>query len=159
MTEQEMTQKIETLEGRLAKAADAYKLVKSELTASKTKIEELETYIANLEAEPTNPQPTVDEAELQSLRQQVKDLQDELDINGNSGEEIANLNKRLDKAKEIFATQKTKIKDLENTNKTVTESLSKLEGDMNSLRADYDRITDALGDATDKLNQIKGILS
>lgn len=158
MTEQEMTQKIETLEGRLVKAADAYKAVKAELTESKTKIEELETYIANLEAEPRNPQPTVDVAELESLRQQVKDLQDELDINGNSGEEIANLNKRLDKAKEVFATQKIRIKDLEEANKTVTENLTKMEANMNNLKADYDKVTDLFNEASDKLNQIKSIL-
>lgn len=87
-----------TVEERLAKATECYKEVKAKLDAANARIAELEA----------KSQESGNE-DVAKLLRKVKELEDEITINGNSQEEIAKLNERLNKAKAIFAEQKTTI--------------------------------------------------
>lgn len=154
LTTEELTEKVETLETRLAKATDAYKTVKAELDAAKKQITVL---TEKLEAENPNA-PTVDQAELESLRQKVKDYEDELAINGNPAEEIATLNERLTKAKQIFTEQKENIKTLRAELDTKTKELTETEDALKESETSLIATNERLAGLKVKLSEIVSVL-
>lgn len=83
-----------TVEERLAKATECYKELKSKYDQQEQRLAEALK-------------------EIEKKNEAIKELQDEITINGNSTEEIKTLNGRLDVAKKTFAEQKGKIKSLE----------------------------------------------
>ena len=93
--------KIVKLEERLEKATVTFKEMKSQLD---DKVKENEI-----------------------LKTRVAELEDELVINGNSKEEIEGLKARLEKAKEIFTTQKSKIVEVTELNNTHVARIIELE--------------------------------
>lgn len=127
--------KITKLEERLEKAASTFKDMKVQLEEK--------------------------EKENESLKSRISDLEDELTINGGAKEEVENLKSRLEKAKEIFTTQKAKIAelleavnekelmfkdiqaDLAETEKQCTELTERvhvLEGDNTNLKSILERV-------------------
>ena len=109
MTIEELTKQNEELTKRLDKATKCYKEVKSQLDAKDTEIESLREQLGAA----NSSQPTTDNTELETLKQRVKELEDEIAINGNASEDIAKLQERLENAKRIFAEQKASIKEQE----------------------------------------------
>ena len=109
MTIEELTKQNEELTKRLDKATKCYKEVKSQLDAKEAEIASLKEQLTATESE----QPAVDSSALESLKQRVKELEDEIAINGNASEDIAKLQERLENAKRIFAEQKASIKEKE----------------------------------------------
>lgn len=107
MTIEELTKQNEELTKRLDKATKCYKEVKSQLDAKDTEIESLREQLGAA----NSSQSTTDNAELETLKQRVKELEDEIAINGNASEDIAKLQERLENAKRIFAEQKASIKE------------------------------------------------
>lgn len=127
--------KIAKLEERLEKAASTFKEMKAQLD---DKVKENE-----------------------ALKTRISELEDELTLNGGAAEEVEGLKGRLEKAKEIFATQKAKITelsetvnekeqmfkdiqaDLAETEKQcteLTERVHALEGDNTNLKSILDRV-------------------
>ena len=95
--------KIVKLEERLEKAASTFKDMKAQLEEK--------------------------EKENETLKTRITELEDELTLNGGAVEEVEGLKGRLEKAKEIFATQKAKIAEL-------TEQLSEKSKMFDDVRAD-----------------------
>lgn len=111
MTIEELTKQNEELAKRLDKATKCYKEVKSQLDAKDTEIESLREQLSEQLGAANSSQSTTDNAELETLKQRVKELEDEIAINGNASEDIAKLQERLENAKRIFAEQKASIKE------------------------------------------------
>lgn len=126
-----LDKQIEELTERLEKATKCYKEVKAELDAKNKLLVEMDA--------------ATDTAELNA---RIKELEDEIAINGNASEEIAKLNERLDKAKQIFAEQKATIKDLKAANETLTTN-------FNESRTEYAAKCGELEAMKDTLNNLK----
>lgn len=101
--------KIAKLEERLANAATTFKDMKGQLDAKEKENEELKT--------------------------RVTELEDELTLNGGASKEVDDLKARLEKAKEIFTTQKNKIAELTKSNETKMVQISQFESDIAQLTA------------------------
>lgn len=101
--------KIAKLEERLANAATTFKDMKGQLDAKEKENEELKT--------------------------RVTELEDELTLNGGASKEVEDLKARLEKAKEIFTTQKNKIAELTKSNETKMVQISQFETDIAQLNA------------------------
>lgn len=124
--------KIAKLEERLEKAASTFKEMKAQLDDKVKENEALKTHIAELE--------------------------DELTLNGGAAEEVEGLKGRLEKAKEIFATQKAKISEITELNNTHVTRITELESANNELTAELEKLNEAYDVLYDKFEQIKGIV-
>lgn len=124
--------KIAKLEERLEKAASTFKEMKAQLDDKVKENEALKTRIAELE--------------------------DELTLNGGAAEEVEGLKGRLEKAKEIFATQKAKITEITELNNTHVARITELEGTNNELTTALEKLNGAYEDLCNKFEQIKGIV-
>ena len=132
--------KIEKLEERLEKAAATFKEMKAQLD---DKVKENEI-----------------------LKTRVTELEDELVINGNSKEEIEGLKARLEKAKEIFATQKSKIAEVTELNDGHVVRITELENEKDKLNEEIkeliksvDILKETNNGLCDKLERIKDIVN
>ena len=124
--------KIVKLEERLEKAASTFKEMKAQLD---DKVKENE-----------------------SLKTRISELEDELTLNGGAAEEVEGLKGRLEKAKEIFATQKAKITEITELNNTHVARITELEGTNNELTTELEKLNGAYEDLCNKFEQIKGIV-
>lgn len=111
--------KIEKLEERLAKATDTFKTMKTQMDEK--------------------------DKEIESLKARVTELEDELTLNGGATEEVENLKGRLEKAKEIFATQKAKITEL-------SEAVNEKEQMFKDIQADLAQTEKQCTELTEQLN-------
>lgn len=112
---EDLEKKVADLEEKLNKARIMYKEQKEELEKTKNELKVLQNS---------------GEKDDTSLQKRIKELENEIIINGSSSEEIKTLNMRLDKAKEVYAAQKDEIlrlnaekTELIEKNKTITEEL------------------------------------
>lgn len=133
-------EKILKLEERLEKAASTYKDMKVQLD-DKSK-------------------------ENEALKVRISELEDELTLNGGAVEEIENLKNRLEKAKEIFANQKTKIGELTRANSDANDQLTERKSEIESLNArvselekEVDLLTNSNGSLKEAIGRIKEIVS
>ena len=131
--------KIAKLEERLEKAAVAFKEMKSQLDDKMKENEALKTRVAELE--------------------------DELTLNGGAVEEVEGLKARIEKAKEIFSTQKAKIAEVTELNNNhvirITElenEKDKLNGEIKELIKSVDILNETNEGLCDKLERIKDIV-
>ena len=115
--------KIVKLEERLEKAAATFKEMKGQLEAK--------------------------EKENEELRARVEELQDELTLNGGAAEEVENLKGRLEKAKEIFTTQKAKIAEL-------TEAVNEKEQLFKDIQADLAVTEKQCTELTERVHALEG---
>jgi len=134
-------EKIVKLEERLEKAAATFKEMKGQLETK--------------------------EKENEELKGRIQELEDELTLNGGAAQEVEGLKGRLEKAKEIFTTQKAKIAelseavnekeqmfkdiqaDLAETEKQcteLTERVHALEGDNATLKSTLDRVREIVSE-------------
>lgn len=103
--------------------------------------------------------------ENEALKTRVAELEDELVINGNSKEEIEGLKARLEKAKEIFTTQKSKIAEVTELNDGHVVRITELENEKDKLNEEIkeliksnDTLQETNKDLFDKLEKIKDII-
>lgn len=125
--------RIAKLEERLDKAASTFKEMKAQLD---DKVKENET-----------------------LKVRITELEDELTLNGGAVEEVEGLKGRLEKAKEIFATQKAKIAEITDLNDMRALRITELETTNNELTADLEKLNQAYGKLSDTISQIREILN
>ncbi len=124
--------KIMKLEERLEKAASTFKDMKGQLEEK--------------------------EKENELLKLRISELEDELTINGGAAEEVEGLKGRLEKAKEIFATQKAKITEITELNNTHVTRIAELEGINNELTTELEKLNETHEDLCNKFEQIKNIV-
>lgn len=124
--------KIVKLEERLEKAASTFKEMKAQLD---DKI-----------------------AENGELKIRINELEDELTLNGGAVQEVEGLKGRLEKAKEIFATQKAKIAEITELNNTHVARIAELEGVNNDLTTELEKLNGAYEDLCNKFDQIRSII-
>ena len=93
------------------------------------------------------------------LKTRVAELEDELVINGNSKEEIEGLKARLEKAKEIFTTQKSKIAEVTELNNTHVARIVELESMNNDLTTELKNLNEAYEGLCNKFEQIKNVIN
>lgn len=117
---------IEKLEERLANATVKFKEMKEQLDAKNMEIEFLKTQVSNLE--------------------------DELALEGGAKGEVEGLKERLEKAKEIFATQKARITELTELNNAHVSQITELTNKVSELEDDN-------ADLNNMIEQIRGIVT
>lgn len=125
--------KIAKLEERLEKAAVTFKEMKGQLEEK--------------------------EKENESLKSRISELEDELTINGGAEEEVEGLKGRLEKAKEIFASQKAKIAEITELNNTHVARIAELEGQVNEITEENKTLQEEKDGLIDTINQIREILN
>ena len=132
--------KVAKLEERLAKATETFKTMKVQMEEK--------------------------DKEIESLKNRVAELEDELTLNGGAAEEVEGLKGRLEKAKEIFATQKSKITELTELNNTHVSRITELEADVESrkalaedLNSKVKNLENVNSDLYDKLESIRNIIN
>lgn len=81
--------------------------------------------------------------EHQLALERIKELEDELAINGSSSQEIKALNDRLDKAKNIFKEQKATIAELKEKIAKTEEDFS---GKQNRLLQEFNKMSSLIND-------------
>ena len=124
-------------------------------------MEELEAKITELEGklqmarESYKSQKTA----LDAANSRIKELEDELVLNGDAVDEVNNLKARLEKAKSIFNEQKGRIKTLEDTNNTLTATINALESDKASLTETVDRLNEEVNGYKAQLDRIREIVN
>lgn len=111
--------KIVKLEERLEKAATTFKEMKGQLEAK--------------------------EKENEELKGRIQELEDELTLNGGAAQEVEGLKGRLEKAKEIFTTQKAKIAEL-------TEAVNEKEQMFKDIQADLAVTEKQCTELTEQIN-------
>ena len=99
------------------------------------------------------------EKENESLRSRISDLEDELTINGGAKEEVENLKGRLEKAKEIFTSQKAKIAELTEANAMKSTRIDELEEHVNEIADENKTLQEERDGLNDTINQIREILN
>lgn len=97
-------------------------------------------------------------AENENLQARVTELEDELTLNGGAAQEVEGLKGRLEKAKEIFATQKAKIAELTELNNTHVSRIVELEGVNNELTTELEKLNGTYEDLCSKFGQIRSIV-
>jgi len=117
MTEEK--DKIAKLEERLEKAAATFKEMKAKLESTE-KVNE-------------------------GLANRVAELEDELTLNGGAVQEVEGLKGRLEKAKEIFTTQKAKIAEL-------TEAINEKDKTIEEVRSDLDAAAKTCSELSEQIN-------
>ena len=132
--------KVTKLEERLANAASKFKEMQGELDAKNK--------------------------EIGVLKSRVTDLEEELTLNGGAKEEVEGLKARLEKAKEIFASQKEKIAELteigaarENTITELVSQKEELEVSNKELFAKLEALEESNIDLCTKLQKIAEIIN
>ena len=125
--------KIAKLEERLEKAAVTFKEMKSQLD---DKI-----------------------AENGELKLRISELEDELTLNGGAVQEVEGLKARLEKAKEIFSTQKAKIAEVTELNNNHVTRIVELENTNKELTTELEKLNEAYEDLCNKFEQIKNIVN
>ena len=124
--------KIAKLEERLEKAASTFKDMKVQLEEK--------------------------EKENETLKTRITELEDELTLNGGAVQEVEGLKGRLEKAKEIFATQKAKIAEITELCNMSATRIAELEGVNSELTAELKKLNGAHEDLCNKFEQIKNIV-
>jgi len=130
---EELEAKIKELEGKIEKARTMYKEQKAELDKANARIAELES---------AGGVPS----DNSSLLERIKELEDEIAINGNSSEEIKTLNARLDKAKTVFAEQKSKITELKSLVEAKEKGLETAHDEVSRLNVELEESNAMLTD-------------
>ncbi len=125
--------KIAKLEERLEKAASTFKDMKVQLEEK--------------------------EKENETLKTRITELEDELTLNGGAAEKVEGLKGRLEKAKEIFATQKAKITEITELNNTHVARINELEGQASELAEEVKALQEEKDGLIDTINQIREILN
>lgn len=125
--------KIVKLEERLEKAAATFKDMKGQLEEK--------------------------EKENELLKLRISELEDELTLNGGAAEEVEGLKGRLEKAKEIFATQKAKITEIVELNNTHVTRIAELEGQVNEITDEVKVLQEEKDGLINTINQIREILN
>lgn len=124
-------EKITKLEERLEKAAATFKEMKGQLETK--------------------------EKENEDLKGRIQELEDELTLNGGAIQEVEGLKGRLEKAKEIFTTQKTKIAELNTVVEEKDQMLKEVQSDLDVAAKTCSELTErvhALEDDNSNLNSI-----
>lgn len=124
--------KIVKLEERLTKATETFK-------AMKTQMEEKDK-------------------EIESLKARVTELEDELTLNGGAAEEVEGLKGRLEKAKEIFTTQKAKIAELSEAVNEKEQMFKDIQADLAETEKQYTELTERVHALEDDNTNLKSIL-
>jgi chromosome segregation ATPase len=156
---------IAKLEERLTNAAATFKDMKAQLAAKDKENAELKAQIAGLSA-------GAEQGDVASLKARISELEDELTLNGGAKEEVDGLKARLEKAKEIFATQKAKIAEMTEINAEALSQIEELkankeeleaakaglEGKVDALEEQIDALEERNSALNDRLAQIKVIV-
>lgn len=133
---EELEKKVAELEGKLEKARTMYKEQKAELDKANATIKSYE--------ESVSPSEETYNQMIEGYKARIKELEDEITINGSSAEEIKTLTARLEKAKNIFTEQKTKIKGLEDKVEVLSIEKSTLEATVTSLTETVTKISEII---------------
>ena len=132
----------------------------------KNTIEKLEERLTNAAAKFKEMKCQLDDKnkENEELKIRISELEDELTLNGGAKEEVDGLKARLEKAKEIFATQKAKIAEMTEINttreNTITELVSQkeeLEASNKELLAKLEAVEESHDDLYTRLQKIAEI--
>lgn len=86
--------------------------------------------------------------ENEKLQARVTELEDELTLNGGAAQEVEGLKGRLEKAKEIFTTQKTKITEL-------SEAVNEKDQTIEEVRSDLDAAAKTCSELLEKVHALE----
>ena len=114
--------KIAKLEERLAKATETFKTMKVQMEEK--------------------------DKEIESLKTRVAELEDELTLNGGATEEVENLKGRLEKAKEMFTTQKAKIAEM-------TEKAAEYEKIATTYKTDFEASENRVAELSERVSTLE----
>ena len=117
--------------------------------------------IAKLEERLANAAATFKEmkAENENLQARITELEDELTLNGGAAQEVEGLKGRLEKAKEIFATQKAKINELTELNNTHVSRITELEEENDKMKTELKGLDERVYNLEGLIENIKKIVN
>lgn len=147
-----------TAEERLAKSIEAYKALRSEYNTVKAELDEAKAQAAEKDAQIASLKEVQgagggdSSAEVETLKRRVTELEGELAINGDAGEELNSLRGRLEKAKEVFKNYKSQI---EEYGKTVSE----LEARKSELVKEVEGLKEESAGLKEKIEKVKEIIN
>ena len=97
-------------------------------------------------------------SENEKLQARVTELEDELTLNGGAAQEVEGLKGRLEKAKEIFTTQKAKIAELNEAINEKNQTIEEVRSDLDAAAKTCSELLEKIHALEDDNSNLKSIL-